>query len=255
MRHHSDNSWRGPRLTLWLLALCVGLVACAPATPEAAVEQSPPPVTATTPSATPVPTPSASAAEPPEALTTRIGELTVAAEIPRAGYDRDLFDHWVDLDGDCQDTRHEVLVAESRTEVSGCRIEAGDWLSYYDDLAWTSSSDVDVDHMVPLGEAWDSGAGRWSEDTRRRFANDLDDDRSLVAVTDNANQSKGDRDPAEWLPDRQVCRYAVDWVVVKTRWSLTVDEPERDALLAIADDCPDQPIALQVAPVEMDRAD
>lgn len=228
------------------------LAACGGATPDGVSELSSPDAVAT-PTVPPVPSPIAPADGKPQKLIARIDALTVAGGV-RTGYDRELFEHWVDTDGDCQDTRHEVLAAESRIEVSGCRIEAGEWRSYYDGQAWTASSDVDVDHMVPLSEAWDSGARRWSAETRRRFANDLDDDRSLVAVTDNANQAKGDRDPAEWLPDQQVCRYVVEWVAVKTRWSLTVDQAERDALLTAAGDCPDQLIDVSLATIEMSPA-
>ncbi len=237
------------RTNVWVLAVCVLLAACIEATPDAASE-SPPPAVAT---ATPAPAPAGSVVDQPRRLLTRINDLPVAVAMP-TGYDRDLFDHWVDDDGDCQDTRHEVLAVESHTEVSGCRIEVGAWQSYYDGLAWTASSDLDVDHMVPLAEAWGSGASGWSADTRRRFANDVDDDRSLVAVTDNVNQAKGDRDPAEWLPDQQVCRYIGEWVAVKTRWSLTVDQAERDALLAAAGDCPDQLIDVSLAVIEMGPA-
>jgi hypothetical protein len=124
--------------------------------------------------------------------------LPVAPE-RRDGYDRDLFRLWVDADGDCQDTRDEVLAAESRVRVRGCDITHGRWLSYYDGVTWSDSGDVDIDHLVPLAEAWDSGARRWSPGTRERYANDLGDRRSLVAVTDNVNQSKSDQDLAEWL--------------------------------------------------------
>lgn len=234
------------RTSLWLLAACVLLSACVEATP-ADVSESPSPSVAAAP--TPAPSP-AGPIDQPQQLIARINDLPVAVAA-RTGYDRDLFDHWVDDDGDCQDTRHEVLAVESHTEVSGCRIDVGEWQSYYDGVAWTASSDLDVDHMVPLAEAWGSGANGWSADTRRRFANDLDDDRSLVAVTDNVNQAKGDRDPAEWLPDRQVCRYIGEWVAVKTRWSLTVDQAERDALLTAAGDCPDQLIDVSLAVIEL----
>lgn len=236
------------RTNLWLLAVCVLVVACADASPDAVSES---------PDAVATPEPAASPDEPvvdqPERLLARIADLRVA-EAVGTGYDRELFDHWVDDDGNCRDTRHEVLAVESHTEVSGCRIAVGEWQSYYDGLAWTASSDVDVDHMVPLAEAWGSGAFGWAADTRRRFANDLDDDRSLVAVTDNVNQAKGDRDPAEWLPDQQVCRYVAEWVAVKTRWSLAVDPAERDALVTAAGDCSDQVIDVTLAVIEMGPA-
>src|SRR4051794_14242797 len=93
-------------------------------------------------------------------LRAAIRQLPVATERP-AGYDRDEFKHWVDADGDCQDTRDEVLAAESLVEVGGCDVSTGKWFSYYDRQTWTQSSDVDIDHMVPLKEAWDSGAHAW----------------------------------------------------------------------------------------------
>lgn len=165
-----------------------------------------------------------------------VTQLPVSTET-RRGYDRDKFQHWLDADGDCQDTRDEVLDAESLTEVSGCDISTGQWRSYYDGAVWTDASDVDIDHMVPLAEAWDSGARGWTAGTRTRYANDLHDPRPLVAVTDNVNQSKSDRDPAEWMPDLGKCRYVREWVAVKIRWRLTVNTLEKQALRDHAENC------------------
>ena len=169
-------------------------------------------------------------------LRAAVRALPQAAETPD-GYDRDRFEHWVDADHDCQDTRDEVLAAESRVPVSGCDITEGEWLSPYDRETWTRSSDVDIDHLVPLKEAWDSGAATWSDRLRRRYANDLGDRRTLVAVTDNVNQSKGERDVAEWLPEYGVCRYVRQWTAVKLRWGLRVDPGERSALVRLAGGC------------------
>jgi hypothetical protein len=106
---------------------------------------------------------------------------------------------------------------------------------------------VDIDHMVPLAEAWDSGARGWTSRTRLRFANDLGDRRALVAVTDNVNQSKGDQDLAEWLPARQVCRYLGEYVAVKLRWSLRVDRRESSAMRQLAEQCPNRRITVTLA--------
>jgi hypothetical protein len=165
-----------------------------------------------------------------------VTKLPVATEL-RRGYDRDKFRHWIDANDDCQDTRDEVLDAESVSGVSGCDITTGEWSSYYDGEVWTDSSDVDIDHLVPLAEAWDSGARRWTAGTRTRYANDLRDPRPLVAVTDNVNQSKSDQDPAEWMPELGTCRYVREWVAVKIRWRLTVNRPEKRALRNRADTC------------------
>ncbi len=152
--------------------------------------------------------------------------LPVAPET-RRGYDRDEFGDWIDADGDCLDTRYEVLKQESRRPTNrGCDITRGRWFSYYDGLTWARSTHLDVDHMVPLAEAWDSGARRWNAGTRKRFANDLGDRRSLVAVTNSVNRSKGNSDPAEWLPPQRRCRYVTQYTSVKLRWSLNVDDRE-----------------------------
>ncbi|RYP83643.1 HNH endonuclease [Nocardioides guangzhouensis] len=178
-----------------------------------------------------------------------VRDLPVARET-RAGYDRDLFVHWVDADGDCRDTRDEVLAQESLVAVSGCDVQRGKWRSYYDGVETRDSSDFDIDHTVALAEAWDSGAKRWTADTRERYANDLADRRSLVAVSASSNRSKGDRDPAEWLPERATCRYLRYWAVVKTRWQLRVNQAEKDVLVRRAARCDNLRLSIRVARVE-----
>jgi hypothetical protein len=179
-------------------------------------------------------------------LTTAIGDLPVAAE-SRSGYDRDLFKHWVDADDDGCSTRDEVLIAEADDPVtvgSSCSLSGGRWYSYYDAVSQTSASALDIDHMVPLAEAWDSGASTWSADTREAYANDLGDDRSLVAVTAADNRAKGDQDIAEWLPGHEQCRYLREFVAVKLRWRLSVDSAEKSAMTSLADTCPDTTITV-----------
>ena len=181
----------------------------------------------------------ARAATVSQPLRTMVANLPVATEV-RTGYNRSLFPHWIDADGDGCNTRYEVLIAEAVTTPtvgSGCSLTGGRWYSYYDGAYWTLPADVDIDHMVALAEAWDSGARSWTTARRQLFANDLGDARSLVAVTDNVNQSKGDRDPAQWLPALDVCRYIREWVAVKTRWRLTVDSAEKSVLTTRANSC------------------
>ncbi len=161
--------------------------------------------------------------------------LTERADDTSHTYSRDQFTLWIDADGDGCDTRAEVLIAESTTPITpgaGCSLTGGSWLSPYDGETWTSPSDVDIDHLVPLKDAWISGAWSWTPAQRTQYANDLDVPYALIAVTDNVNQSKGDRDPAQWMPPAAGfdCEYAIDWVLVKYRWSLTADPAERAAL-------------------------
>lgn len=174
-------------------------------------------------------------------LRTAIAQLPVAAEV-RTGYDRTLFPHWRDADGDCQNTRQEVLLAESTTSPtytssSRCSVATGRWTGYYDRATWTVASDVDIDHVVPLAEAWDSGARTWTTARRTLYANDLGDSRSLMAVTDNVNQAKGDQDPSTWLPTYDKCRYVLEWTAVKLRWGLTVDSAEKSRLISLGNGC------------------
>ena len=177
-----------------------------------------------------------------------VRNLPVVREV-RRGYDRDKFEHWVDADDDCRDTRDEVLAQESRVAVTGCDVVRGEWFSYYDGEVVRRSSDLDIDHVVALAEAWDSGARRWTAGTRERFANDLGDRRSLVAVTASTNRSKSDRDPAEWMPVRARCRYVREWTAVKMRWSLTVDRAEKRALVRRASNCRDRYLTVRRAVV------
>ena len=179
-------------------------------------------------------------------LSTAIGDLPVAAE-NRTGYSRDLFQLWIDADGDGCNTRNEVLIAEADdppTIGSGCSLSGGRWFSYYDRVSWTNTSDVDIDHMVPLAEAWDSGARLWTTAQRQAYANDLGDYRTLVGVTDTVNQAKGDKDLAEWQPTYDKCRYLREYVAVKIRWRLSVNSAEKTAMQSLAAGCTNSTITV-----------
>jgi hypothetical protein len=181
-------------------------------------------------------------------LQTAIDDLPLETE-DRSGYDRRLFKHWVDADGDGCNTRKEVLIAEADDPVDvgpRCALTGGRWFSYYDRLSWTDQSRIDIDHMVPLAEAWDSGAREWTAARREAYANDLADYRTLVGVTDSVNASKGDKDPAAWLPAHSRCRYLREWVAAKIRWSLSLDQTEHAALESLAGDCTNPTITVVV---------
>lgn len=185
-----------------------------------------------------------------------VGELAVSTPNP-TGYDRSLFPHWVDADSDGCDTRAEILIAESEVPVaygSACSVTTGEWASWYDGDTWTNASKVDIDHLVPLGEAWASGASTWTTSERQAYANDLGFPAALQVVTDNVNQSKGARDPAQWMPPvaSVACTYVVDWMEVKYRWNLSIDTAERDKLDQVASgECGATPVTL---PAKADTA-
>ncbi|MCX4772837.1 HNH endonuclease family protein [Streptomyces sp. NBC_01260] len=187
--------------------------------------------------------PSAQAAMPtPVAASTArtyLSQLTVQAEGSSTGYSRDKFPHWITQSGACN-TR-EVVLKRDGTNVSqdsSCAAVSGSWYSEYDGATWTAAADLDIDHMVPLAEAWRSGAAGWTTAQRQAYANDLTRPQ-LIAVTDNVNQSKGDKDPAKWLPSRTAyqCTYVRAWVDVKHYYGLTVDPAEKTALQSVLNGC------------------
>jgi hypothetical protein len=190
-------------------------------------------VTAGSAYATPPNIPSASTAA------SRLAELTVAAESHQSTYDRSLFPHWIIISGTC-DTREEVLMRDGTNVVtdSSCAATSGTWVSPYDGATWHAASDVDIDHMVPLAEAWRSGAWAWTTSQRQTYANDLGGP-ELWAVTDNVNQSKGDQDPAQWQPPLSSfrCTYARAWIQVKWYHGLSVDSAEKAALAGMLGSC------------------
>lgn len=162
---------------------------------------------------------------------TLLGQLPVATE-HSAGYLRALFPTWIDADKDGCNTRAEVLIAEATIKPdigAKCALSGGRWLSPYDHVVVTAAANLDIDHLVPLAEAWQSGAWRWSAATRTAYANDLGYAADLVAVTAHANRAKGDREPSAYLPTARSydCSYVAQWVAVKWRWRLSVDPAEK----------------------------
>lgn len=189
-------------------------------------------------------------AQPAEAATIYSGSLRQAARLlPVAaeyntGYDRDkYFGRWKDVNGDCQNTRAEVLIQETRvtptfTSTSRCTVANGSWITTFDNRKHTSATTVQVDHTVPVHEAWGSGARYWTQARRAAFYNDLADRRSLNAQTSALNSAKQASGPEQWMPPNNQCTYIAQWVAVKIRWSLKVDSTERAKLVTMADKCP-----------------
>ena len=166
-------------------------------------------------------------------------QLTIAKD-KTTGYNRSSFKHWIDTDKDGCNTRAEVLIEEAVVKPkigAKCKFTGGKWFSAYDGKTITNASLLDVDHMVPLAEAWRSGAWKWSAAQRQTFANDLDNSEALIAVTLSTNRSKGDKDPSLWMPSIDKCVYIMNWVTVKWRYSLTVDVKELASIEKISQEC------------------
>lgn len=197
------------------------------------------PGAAPTSTAPPAPAPGAGV------LAEQLAALQVATEDTGAHYDRDdWLPQWA-RSGECS-TRETVLQQQGRgVVVNGkCAPTAGEWFSRYDGVTVTDPGDLDIDHIVPLAEVARSGPvvdgrrqrpGSWPEEKRHAYANDVE---GLVAVTSSSNRSKSDDDPARWLPDLDRCAYIASWLHIKTKYQLSVDQAEHDAIASVASTCP-----------------
>lgn len=181
------------------------------------------------------------------AARTTLNSLVVATPGSMVGYDRALFPHWRDADtwgwpsipNTYCDVRQAALYREGKNVqyTSTCSITGGSWLDPFTAVTLYAPSDVDIDHIVPLAEAWRSGASSWSTTTRTQFANDK---LVVVAVDDGANASKGDKAPDLWKPPNAAahCLYAKRWTAIKKGYALTVSTPEKTALQTMLNTCP-----------------
>lgn len=164
-------------------------------------------------------------------------------EITSIPYNRKDWAHWIDDDGDCQDTRQELLIAASKIPVQfkdlkECTVIYGEWFGAYTGNTFTKASDLDIDHIVPLAHAHRHGAENWTKDQRKNFANDLE---NLIAVSNSANRSKSDKGPYEWLPPFKSywCEYGKRWESIKDKYRLWYSQQERFKLNQLAETCLD----------------
>lgn len=189
--------------------------------------------TTATAEATPPGIPSKSTAQ------AELSALSVATEGSLTGYDREEFPHWITITGTCN-TRETVLKRDgsSVSTDSACAATSGSWFSEYDGATTSSAGSFDIDHVVPLAEAWRSGASSWTTSRRQAFANDLEGPQ-LIAVSASSNRSKGDEDPSTWQPTRTTyrCTYAKMWVHTKARWDLKLQSAEKTALNSMLATC------------------
>lgn len=167
------------------------------------------------------------------AAQTQLNSLTVAAESNQGSYDRDLFPHWINVQGNCSARQYVLLRDGSNVQTdSNCQPTSGSWFSEYDGVTEASNvSQIHIDHLVALAEAWRSGAHAWTTSQRQAFANDVNSPQ-LWAVSASSNTSKSDHDPANWMPSRTAvrCDFTRAWINVKYRYNLSADQAERNAL-------------------------
>ena len=181
----------------------------------------------------------------PDEASQALQELEVASPSSMAGYSRERFPHWSKANefgwdppqASC-DVREAALIRDGENvEVgSGCKVSSGSWLDPYTAKTYTDPQEIDIDHVVPLAEAWRSGASSWDDERRERYANDP---LVLLSVEDNANQAKGDKGPEAWKPpnEQEWCDYAQRWIQIKAEYGLSVDEQEKEALEQMLGTC------------------
>jgi hypothetical protein len=197
---------------------------------------------ASTTTTTNVPPPATVAPAVDEARAALEALVVAEPDVARAPYERDDYDGggWADIDGDCLNTRQEILISYSLDEpvLDGCRVVSGRWVDSYTGETITDAELATIDHVVSLAEAHRAGAWRWDTATKNSFTND-ETPGLLVVIAGASNQSKADKSPDRWLPPTPAahCQYAIDWIVAKSRYALTVTAGEAAALGRALDTC------------------
>jgi hypothetical protein len=161
-----------------------------------------------------------------------LSSLTVASANDDGNYDRDEFPHWSAVEGNCNGREFVLRRDGESVEVGNdCYPTSGTWTCPFDGKNHSSPSTISIDHLVPLKEAWISGASEWTRSEREAFANDVEGPQ-LWAVTTETNSEKGSDTPDKWLPplDGIHCDYAAAWIQVKSTYELTVTSAEQSAL-------------------------
>lgn len=209
--------------------------------------QTPTTTPTTTPTPTPTPTPTATSAAQGTALA-QLETLAVKGRAPKTGYDREgqFGRAWIDVDRNGCDTRNDMLTRDlTVTSRDGCRVLTGILLDPYtgDTISFlrgqTTSAEVQIDHVVALMNAWQSGAQQLDDAQRKALANDPV---NLLAVGGSVNARKGDGDAATWLPPQRAvwCEYIARQITVKAEYRLWTTQAEHDAMARVLTRCPEQ---------------
>ena len=169
-----------------------------------------------------------------EKTTSSLAKITIRSDCYDPTYNRSSYSHWSQADryaGEHKNVREKVLFDEQKYD--------GSWYSHFDNQIIYSTSQLDIDHFVPLAEAHRSGACKWSKNRKKDFANWIDDDYTLIAVSSKSNRSKSDQDPAKWMPTNVSyhCTYLTTWIQIKLDWSLSMNQSEYDAIKTKLQSC------------------
>lgn len=178
----------------------------------------------------------------------QLASIPVKGRAPKTGYMRDEFGQaWADVDRNGCDTRNDILARDLTNETfkqgtNNCVVMTGTLADKYTGTTITftrgqdTSSDVQIDHIVALSDAWQKGAQQLNADQRKELANDP---MNLMAADGPTNGAKGDKDAATWLPPNKAfrCEYVARQTAVKAKYSLWVTKAEHDAIVGILEGC------------------
>jgi hypothetical protein len=185
--------------------------------------------------------------------------LESAKAIPTEGYsdsvayDRYEWRHWDNVTS-CWTVREEVLWRDSVKDASltmfdksgkrvqdknnACSITGGNWIDPYTGKTFTNPSDLDIDHMIPLGYAARAGGQTWDSNKKMDYANDMNYEYHLIAVSASANRSKSDRGPSEWSPREEFkCQYGVAWTIISNKWQLSLKGSDKSEIQNMLSTC------------------
>jgi len=155
-------------------------------------------------------------------------------------YSREKFGHgWADTDGDCQNTRAEILIKTSTStiqfkDLDNCSVVRGRWISPFTGHIFFEASKLDIDHLVPLQWAWERRASTWPQTKREAFANDS---RNLLVVEASLNRQKGANGPDRWLPPNGVCGYIARFERLRRIYELDLNQSEIASYSKLLKDC------------------
>jgi len=164
----------------------------------------------------------------------------ISEKIP--SYNRKFYKHWSDSNRNCLDTRQEILLERSivapTLNKKKCKVKAGLWKDFYYAEELVDVKEIDIDHIVPLKNAHESGAHAWPSEKKEIFANDLE---NLVITNKRYNRQKGSKTIAQWLPVEKeyACKYIHNWIHIKEKYQLKLSPEENQTIAQMGSNCQD----------------
>lgn len=172
-------------------------------------------------------------------FTTMLNKIPIKPEAT-VPYDRSQWKHWSDLDKNRCNTREDILLSSGKDikldALDKCKAISGIWISVYDGKKFTNPSELDIDHVIPLGYAAKHGGQDWTPAKKEIFANDIS---QLLAVSANSNRSKSDKGPGNYMPSKvdYWCSYAQKWIVTTSKYGIWIENTDKSKLTEALGTC------------------